>query len=141
WLSENGFNISIASRSLLNESEQQSVEGHQSILKAHGINIDLENKLVIFPEMKSDKDVPEISVNCWNILGVAPDDQMCSKERMIVKRKEDEHAIVMPCTLLAYDEKLILGNTLKTAKKEVFLNHRFCAEFCVLGGASCSGTK
>ena len=47
----------------------------------------------------------------------------------------------MPCTLLAYDEQFELGQSLKEARRTVQLNHRFCAEFCVLGGASCSSTK
>jgi sulfatase maturation enzyme AslB (radical SAM superfamily) len=141
WLYDNGFNISLASRSLTSESREESMTGHQELLKKIGIKLDLENKLVIFPEMKSGKDVPEITTACWGILDKSPSDQMCATERMIVKRKGEDHAVVMPCTLLAYDDQFVLGNTLKSAKKDVYLNHRFCAEFCVLGGASCSSTK
>lgn len=141
WLYDEGFEISIAGRSLLDETPQASFEGHKHLLEEHKIDLDLKNKLVIFPEMQSGRDVPEITTACWDILDVKPDDQMCAKERMIVKRKGESHPIVMPCTLLAYDQKFILGKTLKDSEQEVFLNHRFCAEFCVLGGASCSGTK
>jgi len=141
WLYENGFNISIASRSLIEESPSVSLEGHKKLLESKGIHLDLKSKLVIFPEMQSGRDVPEITTECWSILDIEPDDQMCASERMIIKKKGENHPVVMPCTLLAYDEKFNLGKSLKEAKKDVFLNHRFCAEFCVLGGASCSGTK
>ncbi len=141
WLDENNFDLSIASRSLANESQDESLSGHQHLLSSCGININLEEKLVIFPEMDAGRDVPEITTACWGILSKSPDDQMCASERMIVKRKGEDYPVVMPCTLLAYDDQFVLGKDLKSAKKEVFLNHRFCAEFCVLGGASCSKTK
>ena len=141
WLYDEGFEISIAGRSLLDETPQISLEGHRRLLEEHGINLDLKEKLVIFPEMQSGRDVPEITTACWDILNVSPDNQMCATERMIVKRKGDDQPVIMPCTLLAYDQKFSLGKTLQNSEQEVFLNHRFCAEFCVLGGASCSGTK
>lgn len=141
WLYESGFNISIASRSLGSESSEVAIEGHRKLLETYGIKIDISNKLVVFPEMASGRDVPEITTKCWGILNKSPQDQMCATERMIVKRKGDYRPVVMPCTLLAYDDRFILGYSLKSAQKKVFLNHRFCAEFCVLGGASCSSTK
>lgn len=141
WLSENGFDLSIASRSLTGESENDSIEGHKLLLKSLGIELDLKEKLVVFPEMDSNRDVPEITTDCWGILNKSPDDQMCASERMIVKRKGEALPSVMPCTLLAYDDQFVLGNTLKDASKDVYLNHKFCAEFCVLGGASCSSAK
>lgn len=141
YLYDKGFNLSLASRSLINESTEDSLNGHNALLEKYGINLNLDEKLVVFPEMKSGKDLPEITTACWDILSKSPNDQMCSTERMIVKRKGDEKLIVMPCTLLAYDDEFILGNTLKESDKKVYLNHPFCAEFCVLGGASCSSTK
>ena len=141
WLSDNGFDLSIASRSLTHESATDSVQGHGELLKSLGIQIDLSEKLVVFPEMDSKESVPEITTACWDILNKSPDDQMCASERMIVKRKGDSSPSVMPCTLLAYDQQFNLGATLKDAAKDVFLNHKFCAEFCVLGGASCSSAK
>lgn len=140
WLYDHGFDLSIASRSLANETQEESLAGHQQLLNNFNIQIDLSEKLVIFPEMDS-RDVPEITTACWGILNKRPEDQMCASERMIVKRKGDDSPVVMPCTLLAYDEKFILGKTLSDSREEVYLNHRFCAEFCVLGGASCSKTK
>ncbi len=141
WLYQNKFNLSIASRSLIDETQQDSVKGHSDALKKFDIDIELDQKLVIFPEMQSGKEVPEITTACWNILDKSPDDQMCATERMIVKRKGEKKPVIMPCTLLAYDDQFVLGNTLSDSKKDVFLNHKFCAEFCVLGGASCSSTK
>ncbi|EQC47398.1 radical SAM protein [Bacteriovorax sp. Seq25_V] len=141
WLFDHGFDLSIASRSLSKESQEESLLGHQELLLNAKINIDLNDKLVIFPEMDSKRDVPEITTACWGILNKSPDDQMCASERMIVKRKGEASPVVMPCTLLAYDDKFVLGKTLSESSKEVYLNHRFCAEFCVLGGASCSKTK
>lgn len=89
WLSENGFDLSIASRSLTHESSADSVQGHGELLKNLGIQIDLSEKLVVFPEMDAKESVPEITTACWDILSKSPDDQMCASERMIVKRKGD----------------------------------------------------
>lgn len=138
WLSESNFQLSIAGRSLFNENAEESQRGHQRLFEKINLNIESKSDLVIFPEMHCGRDVPEISVDCWSILNKKPEQQMCSSERMIVKRKGESRAVVMPCTLLAYDEQFILGDTLKGSEKRVYLNHKFCAEFCVLGGASCS---
>ena len=138
WLFDNGFNFTIASRSLKNESQKESIEGHQKLFEEIGIVFDCEERLIIFPEMNSGKEMPEISVHCWDILNKTPEQQMCSSERMIVKPKAYNHTRVMPCTLIAYDERFVLGNSLAESKNKVYLNHPFCAEFCVLGGASCS---
>jgi organic radical activating enzyme len=141
YLYDQGFNLSLASRSLSDESMQDSIAGHNALLRSYGIELDLAEKLVVFPEMKSGRDLPEITTACWGILNKSPNDQMCASERMIVKRKGDSKPSVMPCTLLAYDDEFVLGHTLNEADKRVYLNHPFCAEFCVLGGASCSSTK
>ena len=141
WLNENGFNLSLASRSLLTETHEESIIGHENALSDYGIKINLAEKLVVFPEMLSGRDVPEITTDCWNILDKSPAQQMCATERMIVKRKGEQKPVVMPCTLLAYDDKFVMGQSLKESEDKVYLNHRFCAEFCVLGGASCSSTN
>jgi len=142
WLFENHFSLSVAGRSLLNEDQIKATEGYQNLLRDKGINIELDSdKLVVFPEMKTEKDVPEITTACWGILSKRPEDQMCASERMVVKKKGQENAVVQPCTLLAYDKKFEMGNTLTESMQKVYLNHRFCAEFCVLGGASCSSTN
>ncbi len=140
-LSDWGFDVSIAGRSLANESRSDALLGYQSILSQFEINLRVVdgNNIVIFPEMSTSKDVPEITTACWDILGVHPQQQMCATERMVVKRKGSDHPVVLPCTLIAYDEAFEMGATLKESFERVYLNHPYCAQFCVLGGASCSG--
>jgi len=140
WLYDNNFNISIAGRSLIKEDKDQAILGYKKLLKDHSINLDLnQSNLIIFPEMNDGSDVPEITIGCWDILDKRPDELMCSSERMIVKNKAKKEMAVQACTLLAYNEEFNLGKTLKEAQKDVYLNHEFCAKFCVLGGSSCSG--
>lgn len=140
-LVDENFNISIAGRSLSDDPDP--IRGYQLLFDKMNINLKLKNldNIVIFPEMSSKKEVPEITISCWDILNKSPDDQMCATERMIVKRKGENKPVVLPCTLLAYDKNFELGETLKSSRKDVYLNHKFCAEFCVLGGASCSSAK
>lgn len=135
-LKDQGFNVSVAGRQLSGENLDQCESGYQSLLQ----NIDMKSKLVLFPEMIAGEDVPEITVDCWGILNKSPSDQMCASERMIVKRKNAQAPVVLPCTLLAYDEQFELGSTLSDSKQKVYLNHEYCAKFCVLGGSSCSAT-
>jgi MoaA/NifB/PqqE/SkfB family radical SAM enzyme len=142
WLFDNGFNMSIAGRSLVDEDLQVAKDGYQNLLNEYNINLNLtDDKIVIFPEMKEDEDVPEISVGCWDILNVKPESQMCSTERMIIKRKGQDHPVVLSCTLIAYDEAFEMGQTLTESFKDIHLKHPFCSKFCVLGGASCSSTS
>ena len=63
---------------------------------------------------------------------------MCANSRMVVKAKGRAAPHVVSCTLLPYADDFDMGATLADASKPVALNHRFCAQFCVLGGASCS---
>ncbi|MDS4009987.1 MAG: radical SAM protein, partial [Defluviicoccus sp.] len=95
-------------------------------------------RLVLFPEMEADADVPEITERCWAILGKTPASVMCATSRMVIKRRGADGPSVVACTLLPYDEAFELGATLAEAGRTVKLNHRHCARFCVLGGASCS---
>ncbi len=134
------FNLSVAGRSLYNESPNEALEGYQKLMNEYQIDLNLSNgdNILIFPEMSTEKDVPEITTACWDILNVHPNQQMCAHERMVVKRKGDEHPVVLPCTLIAYDENFILGTTLEESFQRVYLNHPYCAQFCVLGGGSCS---
>ena len=64
---------------------------------------------------------------------------MCASSRMVVKRKGADKPAVLSCTLVPYDNAFELGASLAEAARPVKLNHRYCARFCVLGGASCSG--
>ena len=139
-LVDDGFNVSLAGRSLANESTNDALLGYQSTLESFKINLKVADgsNIVVFPEMSTTRDVPEITTACWDILGVVPEQQMCATERMVVKRKGSEHPVVLPCTLIAYDKAFEMGNTLKESFQRVYLNHPYCAQFCVLGGASCS---
>jgi hypothetical protein len=140
WLSENGFNIAVSGRTMWGESETQERAGYARLFAEHDIDIDLDDPrhFTLFPEMDAAVDVPEITDACWNILGKSPDDIMCSSSRMVVKRKGADRPAVLACTLIPYDERFELGATLRQAADPVALNHPYCAQFCVLGGASCS---
>jgi organic radical activating enzyme len=141
WLSESKFNISIAGRSLVKEDMDVAIRGYQNLLYDNEIKLPLTPAtLVIFPEMAARPETPEITTACWDILNVKPKDLMCSSERMIVKRKGDQKPVVQACTLLAYQDEFKMGQTLAESQSSVYLNHSFCSEFCVLGGASCSST-
>ena len=141
WLSEQGFNLSIAGRSRWGESAAEAKAGYQDLCATHKLNIDLDNprNLVLFPEMDLEADVPEITTACWGILGKDPAQVMCATSRMVVKRKDAPKPVVLACTLIAYEPAFEMGHSLAQAKQPVSLNHPHCARFCVLGGASCSG--
>jgi hypothetical protein len=139
WLARNGFRIHVAGRAYSGEAEGIVRAGYGRLLGEHGVALDAQNpaELVLFPEMDTTRDVPEITTACWGILGKSPADIMCSNSRMIVKRKGAAQPAVVACTLLPYDPQFELGATLRDAAQSVPLNHRFCAQFCVLGGAAC----
>ena len=141
WLSRNKFQIDIAGRTRWGEGEDELRQGFAVLFQQQKICVDAldATQLTLFPEMNDHTHVPEITTDCWNILGVAANDMMCATSRMVVKHKDQEQTSVMACTLLAYDEQFNLGTTLKQAAKSVHLNHPHCAKFCVLGGGSCSG--
>ncbi|EQC49302.1 radical SAM domain protein [Bacteriovorax sp. BSW11_IV] len=134
------INISIAGRSLMSEKQNESKAHYHHLFQKMGVQLS-EDKMVIFPEMDLNKSVPEITTACWDILKVSPSQQMCASERMIVKRKGQDNLTVLPCTLIAYDERFNMGHSLKEGNQRVYLCHKFCAQFCVLGGASCSAVK
>jgi hypothetical protein len=140
WLSANGFDVSVAGRTIWGESDAELRAGYRSLFRALGVPIDADDpaRLVLFPEMEPDAEVPEITERCWGILGKNPASVMCATSRMVVKRKGADRPVVVSCTLLPYDEGFEMGATLAEAARPVKLNHRFCAQFCVLGGASCS---
>ncbi|MAG90957.1 MAG: radical SAM protein [Rhodobacteraceae bacterium] len=140
WLRDNKYTINVAGRSLSQESDNECREGYKILFDELGLQLDAynPNELVIFPEMDITVDVPEITTNCWEILSVRPETQMCASSRMVVKRKGQERPIVVSCTLLPYEREFELGKTLSEASKKIYLNHQHCSKFCVLGGASCS---
>ncbi len=140
WLRDNGFNMALAGRTVWGDSEADSRAGYAALFERHGFRIDAQNPAttVLFPEMDERIEVPEITTACWGILNKRPDDVMCASSRMVVKRKGAEKPVVLACTLLAYHDAFEMGQTLREAEADVKLNHRHCAKFCVLGGASCS---
>ena len=140
WLRDNKYTINVAGRSLSQESDNECREGYKTLFDELGLRLDAYNpsELVIFPEMDITVDVPEITTNCWEILSVRPETQMCASSRMVVKRKGQKRPIVVSCTLLPYEREFELGKTLSEASKKIYLNHQHCSKFCVLGGASCS---
>ena len=143
WLRNNGFIIKVAGRSLGKEGLAESRIGYGHLLRQLNLKLDHNDvdDLVIFPELNSYSDLPEITEQCWSILSISPESQMCSSSRMVVKRKGELHPMVVSCTLLPYDVQFELGKQLKDSLGRVYLNHPNCSEFCVLGGASCSGNS
>ena len=143
FLSREGMQIEIAGRRLGNEPEAIARSGYRDLFRHEGIAIDCDDpvQLVIFPEMVANANPPEITEACWGILDKSPEDVMCASSRMVVRRKGAASPSVVACTLIAYDERFELGSTLKQADVAVPLNHRYCATFCVLGGAACSVNK
>jgi len=141
WLSTNGFEVTIAGRTVWGKSDDEMRAGYARLFQSLMLDIDAQDpgKLVLFPEMREDQDVPEISEGCWAKLDVSPSELMCSNSRMVVRRKGSDQASVVACTLLPYEDAFEMGTTLEAARGSVSLNHRHCARFCVLGGASCSG--
>ena len=140
WLSDQGFRVTVAGRTHWGESEQRLRLGFAQLFARQKILIDAFNPdtLLLLPEIDPQRDVVEISENCWGILGVDPDSIMCASSRMVVKRKGDADCTVVPCTLLPYEEEFEMGRHLVDSLKPVKLNHPNCARFCVLGGGSCS---
>ena len=140
WLRDSGIKMAVAGRSLWGDSDMDSRAGYAELFKAESLDIDATNPAmtVLFPEMDETIEVPEITTSCWGILNKSPNDIMCASSRMVVKRRGAQTPVVLACTLLAYSPEFEMGETLAEAEVDVKLNHRHCAKFCVLGGASCS---
>ena len=141
WLDENGFAPEIAGRTCWGEDEVDARAGYARLFETLGLtcNADDPVALTLFPEMDEGAIVPEISTSCWAALGKSPADIMCSSSRMVVKRRGAAKPVVVACTLLPYDPRFELGETLSEAAGPVPLNHVHCARFCVLGGGACGG--
>jgi uncharacterized Fe-S cluster-containing radical SAM superfamily protein len=139
WLSKHGIATDIAGRLRWGDNDAGMRAGFAALFEREGLAIDADDHaaLVIFPEMDARVDVPEITVDCWQILNKSPDDVMCATSRMVVKRKGAHAPAVLACTLLPYDAAFELSENLAGALAPVKLNHPHCAKFCVLGGGSC----
>ncbi len=149
WLAWAGLKVALAGRTCWGESEADARKGYAALIKARNWPVDADDasSLVLFPEMDARTELPEITESCWGILGKQPSQMMCASSRMVVKRKGADRPVVLPCTLLPYDPAFEMGGTLSEAARAdggmfengaVKLCHPYCAEFCVLGGGSCS---
>jgi radical SAM family protein/4Fe-4S single cluster protein len=140
WLARNGFAMDVAGRRFSGAPESELRAGFARLFAELDIPIDADDpaRLMLFPEMDAQRDVPEITTACWGILHKSPDDVMCASARMVVKHKDAAAPSVLACTLVPYDRQFELGRTLAEAARPVSLNHPYCASFCVLGGAACS---
>jgi predicted phosphodiesterase len=143
WLASQEVALTVAGRTMWGEAQDAARQGYQRLFDRHAIAIDAADptRLVLFPEMNARDDVPEISTACWGILHKSPSDLMCASQRMVIRRQGAAAPVVMPCTLIAYDTAFEMGATLAEATGDVALNHPHCAQFCVLGGASCAPQK
>lgn len=140
WLASENFTLAIAGRTISGETEDEARAGFVALFSREGLALDALNpaSLILFPEMDEKVEVPEITTACWGILHVDPATMMCATSRMVVKRRGAASPSVISCTLLPDDPQFEMGATLAESLAPVKLNHRHCAKFCVLGGASCS---
>jgi len=140
WLNSNNFNYTLATRLLWGEQEDLLRDNFNQFINNYNLKLNAksEHQLVTFAEMDEKADTPEITTACWNILGKNPNDIMCSWSRMVVKKKGVQKPSVIACTLLPYEDEFDLGHTLTNSLQKIYLNHKHCSKFCVLGGSSCS---
>ncbi len=140
WLSANGFRVHCAGRSLWNEDSQRARQKYQELFASRDISLEQsESGLIIFPEMKDgDTTPPEITTGCWDILKKESTSVMCANSRMVVKRRGEDAPSIVRCTLLPYDPYFDSGTKLEDSFEKTHLKHVYCAQFCVLGGASCA---
>ena len=140
WLNENNFNYTLATRLLWNEKEEDLRKNFGTFIKNNNLRLDTNSpkELVTFAEMDEKIDTPEITTSCWDILNKDPNDIMCSWSRMVVRKKNSKNPSIIACTLLPYADEFDLGETLTNSLQKIYLNHKHCSKFCVLGGSSCS---
>ena len=139
WLNINDFKFTIAARLFSNETETEIRKKFADLFQVNHWKLNAQDSqdLVIFPELDTTIEIPEITTDCWNILNISPNDMMCSNSRMLVKEKNSKIPHLVSCTLLPHAPDFHCGSKLPQEKDKVYLNHPYCAQFCVLGGASC----
>ncbi len=139
-LRDAGIRMTVAGRKRWGESDNEARIGYARLFAENGFDIDAHEptETVLFPEMDETEPVPEITNECWKLLGKSPNDVMCASSRMVVKRRGTSNPTVLACTLIPYSPDFELGMSLAEADREVYLNHPHCSKFCVLGGATCS---
>ena len=140
WLSNQRFECRVAGRRPALETEEQSRLGYAKLFSKHQIHVNAEDpkQLVLFPEIDSSQPAQELSTTCLSTLNVERSHLMCSNSRMVIRRKNTNKPTVVACTLITQDQHFELGADLAGSNKTIALNHPFCTQFCVLGGATCS---
>ncbi|MCU4158702.1 radical SAM protein [Acidiphilium sp. AL] len=144
WLAREGFALSVAARlDSGTEDEAAMRAGFAALFNVLDIPIDASDPaaFVLFPEMTGTGTVPIVTETAWRAMRRRGRDAMCRTSRMVVHRKGSAMPEIVSCTLLPYEERFSLGTTLREASRAVTIDHRHCAQFCVFGGASCSGAR
>ncbi|MDZ7810047.1 MAG: hypothetical protein U5L11_07615 [Arhodomonas sp.] len=124
------------------ECEQEVRDGFAAHFRHEGIAVDAHDPedLVLFPEMDPAVDVPEITEGCWDKLGrrrtasCAPARAWWSSARA----QSDPPSGPAPCYPTTRSSSSAAPWRMPNARSPS--NHPFCAQFCVLGGASCSAS-
>jgi predicted phosphodiesterase len=130
FLAGAGAVLTVAARTPWGETEAMMQVGFAALFAAQDIALD-PAALVLFPEMDVSSPAPPVTAAA---LAQVPVDKsvMCASSRMVVWRKGADAASFTPCTLLPWRD-------LVDARAPVLLDHPFCGQFCVYGGASCVG--
>ena len=86
WLRDQNITMTVAGRTMWNEAEADARAGYAALFEKEGFKIDAyaPGQTILFPEMDDTTDVPEITTECWGILGKDPKDIMCASSRMVV---------------------------------------------------------
>jgi len=144
WLCAEGFAPAVAARFNPEVEEEAALRaGFAQLFAAEGLDIDAADPraLVLFPELGESAEICSVPASAWYAMHPRGRDTMCRTSRMVVQRKGFARASVVACTLLPYDSRFDLGETLAEAARPVALAHPHCARFCVFGGASCASAR
>ena len=139
WLTENGFDVSIARQMEAGEDSAAVEDAFRHILENAGVNKAV--AFTAFPDFGtpgSQGTGPEITESCMNKYPTDADRAhfMCAYSRMLVKRKQE--VAVVSCTLVDDDPEYDMGNSLsESLDQRVMLKHHRCMS-CYRDGASCS---
>ena len=99
WLAANNFNLYVAGRTCWDETDNEARAGYRAFFQSEDISIDVDDRRVLFVSGNGYAvDVPEITVHCWDILGVEPETIMCATSRMIVQKRVPK----APCRALHF---------------------------------------
>ncbi|WP_416398580.1 radical SAM protein [Allohahella sp. A8] len=139
WLTENGFDVSIARQMEANENSAAVENKFRLLLQGAGIRENV--AFTAFPDFGTpgaQGSGPEITETCMNRYPTEADRAhfMCAYSRMLVKR--NEQVGVVSCTLVDDDPEYDMGSSLAASlDTRVMLKHHRCMS-CYRDGASCS---